>query len=551
MHPTQADSAGPIGRTVAVAKVSDRRSRSHWFHRVGDALRRRTRRAAMRRRAVRPGGSIEAAIEWLLRHQHTDGGFRRPRDGRTADVEFTAVAASVLMRFGLRAEADRAVAWLTDRAADDGSIGSAAGYGWLRSTARALDVLLGTKLDVSSQEQTTIRAAEYLASAISPSGHLPSGDDRAASRWGRATGHLTVLPALCYAAERFDRSDWRQRAERAAQRLRGQWLLDPWRSVDFQLIDELDALVQLEMFDAARPVLLALAANQRRDGAMPGPTGGRGMSTRAVAQLADVWLRAGLREPATRALEGLRDVQRKDGSLPELWPGTADANRSSPWATLYFLEAAWREATTAFREPGWHGPLPETVAADDPRLLAVKRWAAELPPNAKIADVGCGSGRYLTHLRQCLPRASFTGIDVAARSLSQLPPGVEARQGELLELPAGDGEFDAALSIEALEHSLLPRRAMAELCRVVRPGGRLLVIDKHRRWQALSHYAPWERWFEPAELSGWLGEACDHVRVDSLDGAGQNGPRPLFLSASGQRRAGQGSRVISWRVAGR
>ena len=89
--------------------------------------------------------------------------------------------------------------------------------------------------------------------------------------------------------------------------------------------------------------------------------------------------------------------------------------------------------------------------------------------------------------------------------LAGLPPDATACRGSLLQIPLPDGSFDGAFAVESLEHALLPERAVAELCRIVRPGGRVLVIDKHRARQPLSHHDPWERWFTPEELAGLAG----------------------------------------------
>ena len=120
--------------------------------------------------------------------------------------------------------------------------------------------------------------------------------------------------------------------------------------------------------------------------------------------------------------------------------------------------------------------------------------------------------------------------------LAGLPPAVTACRGNLLRIPLPDGSFDGAFAVESLEHALLPQRAVSELCRIVRPGGRVLVIDKRRARQPLSHHDPWERWFAPEELAGWLGRWCDDVVVRPVShGEGRSG-RDLFLAAVGTKR---------------
>ena len=96
-----------------------------------------------------------------------------------------------------------------------------------------------------------------------------------------------------------------------------------------------------------------------------------------------------------------------------------------------------------------------------------------------ILDVGCGNGRYLDQLRKVRHSGPVVGMDLSAGMLS----GVKAAyleqalaQGDAAKLPFRDGCADVALAMHMLYHVPSPERAVAELRRVVRPGGRALVI---------------------------------------------------------------------------
>jgi SAM-dependent methyltransferase len=68
--------------------------------------------------------------------------------------------------------------------------------------------------------------------------------------------------------------------------------------------------------------------------------------------------------------------------------------------------------------------------------------------------------------------------------------------------------FDAAYATESLEHAVEMERAVAEICRVVKPGGRIVIIDKNRdQWGRLPT-PEWERWFGRRELERLLGRYC-------------------------------------------
>lgn len=103
----------------------------------------------------------------------------------------------------------------------------------------------------------------------------------------------------------------------------------------------------------------------------------------------------------------------------------------------------------------------------------------EVGAGAAVADLGCGPGRASGWLAGHGVRP--VGIDLSPGMLAiarREHPEVEFREGNLLALPAGDGEFDAATAFYSLIH-LGPERlpaALVEIGRVLRPGGLLLFV---------------------------------------------------------------------------
>jgi 2-polyprenyl-3-methyl-5-hydroxy-6-metoxy-1,4-benzoquinol methylase len=106
----------------------------------------------------------------------------------------------------------------------------------------------------------------------------------------------------------------------------------------------------------------------------------------------------------------------------------------------------------------------------------------QLPCNAFL-DAGCGDGRYLAALAADLP-SRVAGVDIAERILETArarAPHADLRQANLESLPFGDGEFDVVLSSQVIEHVVDERRAAAELARVLRPGGALVLSTDNAR----------------------------------------------------------------------
>jgi arsenite methyltransferase len=118
------------------------------------------------------------------------------------------------------------------------------------------------------------------------------------------------------------------------------------------------------------------------------------------------------------------------------------------------------------------------------RRRRLVRGALGAAPGERILDVGCGPGFYLPELlEQVGPTGSVTGVDASpqtlelARRRTQGHDNVALHLADATALPVPDDGFDAALSVQVLEYVADPDAALAELHRVLRPGGRLVVWD--------------------------------------------------------------------------
>jgi len=100
-------------------------------------------------------------------------------------------------------------------------------------------------------------------------------------------------------------------------------------------------------------------------------------------------------------------------------------------------------------------------------------------PGAVIADLGCSSGYLLEELRERWPDALLVGVDLVAsglRNASRNVPEAELVLADVTRLPFGDATIDAVVSANLLEHVPDDSAALAEIVRVLRPGGRAAII---------------------------------------------------------------------------
>lgn len=101
---------------------------------------------------------------------------------------------------------------------------------------------------------------------------------------------------------------------------------------------------------------------------------------------------------------------------------------------------------------------------------------ATLPADAQAADVGCGTQGYRALLTRFV--ATYVGMDIADAVAHGYAPADTRVIGSDGRLPAEDATFDLVLSTQVLEHVAAPRAHLRELCRILQPGG-LLLISTH------------------------------------------------------------------------
>lgn len=119
-----------------------------------------------------------------------------------------------------------------------------------------------------------------------------------------------------------------------------------------------------------------------------------------------------------------------------------------------------------------------------------------IPAGAVVLDAGCGSGRIFRY--ELEPGCRVVGVDIGAE-LRDNPNVGERVRGDAQRLPFAGASFDAVLASHVMEHLTEPERALAEVARVLRPGGRLLLLTPNR-----FHYVPLVAGLLPQRLHVWF-----------------------------------------------
>jgi methionine biosynthesis protein MetW len=176
----------------------------------------------------------------------------------------------------------------------------------------------------------------------------------------------------------------------------------------------------------------------------------------------------------------------------------------------------------------------------DPALAAL--IFDSVSADTRVLDVGCGAGR--SYAPELARRAnSYVGVDISERAVeAALAAGLDARVIEdASTLPFHGESFDLAVCVEVLEHLFAPQLAVAEMYRVLRPGGRAVVSAPNMaywrmRWNAviglwnpagdaLSVEEPWRdphiRFFTLSAMERMLRRCgFSHVEVGAHGGRG-------------------------------
>jgi ubiquinone/menaquinone biosynthesis C-methylase UbiE len=173
--------------------------------------------------------------------------------------------------------------------------------------------------------------------------------------------------------------------------------------------------------------------------------------------------------------------------------------------------------------------FPSTI---DPRIYHVKVIREHLGDIAgqRVLDVGCGKGRFARVFKEHEPAADLWGLDISGEMLRFVPEGIRTRAGSMTQLPFENGFFDAAYATESLEHAVEIETAVAEICRVVKPGGRIAIIDKNAaKWGRLNT-PDWEKWFGRKQLERLLRRHCRDVSSRFVSYWEEVEPDGLFLA---------------------
>jgi SAM-dependent methyltransferase len=202
----------------------------------------------------------------------------------------------------------------------------------------------------------------------------------------------------------------------------------------------------------------------------------------------------------------------RDQSRGPLWPLLEAQFHSAAASTVLKADDARLQEVLRLRRENFEHVGPDT--RDGRQLVPGRSWAAWsralglLLPPLEVADLGCGEGyltvetaRWASHVT-AVDRS--TGVVARAKALAARKKctNITWKKGELEKLPIDSQTIDVALLSQALHHAGDPNDALSEAARILKPGGRLLILDLR------PHDETWVR-----EKLGdqWFGFSDEHL----------------------------------------
>ena len=173
--------------------------------------------------------------------------------------------------------------------------------------------------------------------------------------------------------------------------------------------------------------------------------------------------------------------------------------------------------------------FPTTIDERIYHVRLILKWFGDL--NGKsVLDVGCGKGRFAKVLKHRWPGAEIHGLDVSPEMLRFVPDDILTQSGLMTLLPYPAERFDCVYATESLEHAVEVARAVSEMCRVLKPDGLLVIIDKNADHFGKLKTPEWERWFGQRELEDLLKRDCRHVESRPISYWEDVPPDGMFLA---------------------
>jgi len=452
---------------------------------------------------------VNRAGQWIIDNTCEGAGIINCSEVKKPYPEVSGYYIPTLLRWGYRDLAISYAKWLCEIQHEDGSwYDTENEKPYVFDTAQILKGLIAVRLILPEVDLNIRKGCDWLLTRISDEGRMTP----AAPVWGEKEGicseliHLYCITPLRDAGELLGEKSYSRAAARAAH-----YYIENFREeiLNFHILSHfyayiMEALCDLGEWELVREAMDKLADLQREDGSVPAYRDVDFVCSTGLFQLAIVWYQLGEIERADKALNYGVMLQNESGGWYGSYPVVDNAQvtdyRNWPtylptaeisWAVKYFLDAVSLKMLKEFNEQA--DSFLQEIDKTDGRYINIKQ---EILGSHRVCDIGCGKGRFAKCLLEDIDDIEIDCVDLSEKVMQYIKADVNKKQGTVTMLPYENEVFDAVYTVEALEHSLIPENALQEMFRVVKPGGKIIVLDKTKEALSKMLIDEWEQYFE-------------------------------------------------------
>ena len=458
--------------------------------------------------------SQKKALSWLKTNTINHQGIITTSEQRVCYNEVTGYLIPTLIDYGEISLASQYANYLKTVQNPNGSFNGVDGKEYVFDTGQVLRGLIKMAQKNDQYINAATRASEYISTRI-------QGNGRIQSDWEGIINenvHVYILPALLEAGQFLDNQLFYEKAMLSLDYYKKNFseeiLHDELTHFSAYIIDGFLDMGEIELI---KPQIEYYLSMQKKDGSLPGKDSVYWVCSTGLAQLAVIGYKLNYEKESDLFLEHLIQIQNPSGGFFGSYG--KDSNyfpyEEISWSVKYFLDAILEKQRTYFNLRS--NIFPENLSNSDGRLLYIIDSISNFSDKRrKVLDIGCGTGRFSSKIREYNPQLSIHGVDISEKLLSKVPEGIKTKEGNVLNIPYKDESFDIIICVEALEHSLNPQNAINEMLRVLMKNGKIIIIDKNIEKLGTMEISPFEQWFDKDLIIKLLQNKCTKVKCTSI-----------------------------------
>lgn len=466
------------------------------------------------------------AIQWIKNNSVLDQGIINNSKLKKSYPEVTGYYIPTLIRWGYKELAVSYAKWLCFIQKEDGSWYDTLDRApYIFDSAQILKGLIAVRKIYSDREQLDSaikKGCNWILSCMTDEGQLKTPSE---AEWGNVASeliHTYCLSPLNDAAQIYSEPKYQEAANKVLNYYKQHYYE---KIVGFSMLSHfyayvVEAMLDMGEIELAREAMTNIEAFQKKSGAVPAYKDVDWVCSTGLFQLSLIWFRLGDLYRGNKAFEYACKLQNDSGGWYGSYISEENADEINTyfpdaeisWGNKYFLDALYYKNVCQFEKQSaiFRNDLEDT----DGKYLVIKNIIENLNnETSKILDLGCGKGRYLRKLLKDFPKCKYYGTDISLKVMKYFEDCVqiETRQGSLTDIPYENDMFDVGYTCEALEHAIDIETAVKEMARVIKPAGKMIIIDKNKDMYGYFEIEDWEQWFDKDELRKIMLRYCTDV----------------------------------------